>query len=100
MQFTLTFSVSEEHIREGFPENVERCAIALALDDAGAERPTVDSNDIYLELPQVEHGVMTGHNYWHARTPQGIRDFIKAFDDPRVRQYCRPARFTLHLESF
>lgn len=81
----ITVTVTEQHIKHGRPMLANKCALALAMKDAGIKVPCVD----FLSPDGLTAtGYLDGF-YTHFQTSKDIAAWVRRFDRREPVQPCR-----------
>ena len=91
---TTTISVEQRHIKAGIRQSSDRCPVALAIEDAGLDRPCVHSCGIQWMV--FNDGDET--TYMRSPMPSRVRDFMDDFDAGGYSP--PPFTFTLTSEAY
>lgn len=82
----MILTITQRHIDEGMVCVASRCAVALALHDAGYKWASVCSDNIMLEGP------------WEIIPDEKLKEFIVQFDDNP--DLCKPGEYEFEVTSW
>ena len=94
---TLTVTVTQKHINEGFPRAVQACPVALALNEALQSHCQEVNSRVPGHYAQIQ---VLDDEFFNVDLPVDVVDWIKAFDNAGDRfEQPDPMSFDLVIED-
>ena len=97
----MKIQVTEKHIKEGLPDNVECCAVALALKEklGGDFHVKVLAEDFIITNKEVEIKNHIASPEKKQEVVNFIQDFDSMWKDGKVLSELKPIEFELEIEG-